>query len=186
MEKLVERLEASKCSAGKDVYLDGFTYFTAQEMKLIEILLRTARSVTVTLLGDGSGLEIFEQSVRARDRLVRLAEDCGSAWAVEVLSPREPETALEHLTACFFGPFRRYEGDCGGVELCRAESMFAETEYVAARILELVRSGACRFRDVGVAARNLDEYEATIENVFERYGVPVYLSRRSDVLEKPV
>ena len=70
MEKLVERLEASKCSAGKDVYLDGFTYFTAQEMKLIEILLRTARSVTVTLLGDGSGLEIFEQSVRARDRLV--------------------------------------------------------------------------------------------------------------------
>ena len=53
---------------------------------------------------------------------------------------------------------------------------------MAARILELVRSGACRFRDVGVAARNLDEYEATIENVFERYGVPVYLSRRSDVL----
>ena len=186
MEKLVERLEASKCSAGKDVYLDGFTYFTGQEMKLIEILLRTARSVTVTLLGDESGLEIFEQSVRARDKLVRLAEDCGAACAVEILPPREPETALEHLTACFFRPFRQYEGDCEGVELCRAGSMFTETEYVAARILELVRSGTCRFRDIGVAARNLDEYEATIENVFERYGVPVYLSRRSDVLEKPV
>ena len=70
--------------------------------------------------------------------------------------------------------------------LCRAESMFTETEYVAAKILELVRTERCRFRDIAVAARNLDEYAATIENVFERYGVPVYLSRRSDVLEKPV
>lgn len=186
MEKLVEGLEESGYAAGKDVYLDGFTYFTAQELKLLEILLRTARSVSVTLLGDGSGLEIFEQSIRTRDRLIRLAEERGARYEVEVLAPREPETALEHLTACFFGPFSRWTGDCGGVELCRAETMFTETEYVAASILELVRSGRYRFRDIGVAARNLDEYAATIENVFERYGVPVYLSRRSDVLEKPV
>ena len=73
MEKLLERLEESGYAAGKDVYLDGFTYFTAQEMQLISILLRTARSVTVTLLGDGSGQEIFQQAVRTRDRLERLA-----------------------------------------------------------------------------------------------------------------
>ena len=33
--------------------------------------------------------------------------------------------------------------------------MFTEVEYVAAKILELVRSGRCRFRDIAVAARNL-------------------------------
>ena len=186
MEKLLERLEESEYAAGKDVYLDGFTYFTAQEMKLIAILLRAARSVTVTLLGDGGELEIFQQGVRARDRLARLAAECGVPWEVEVLSPKEPESALAYLPDHFFGRIRRWEGDCGGVTLCRAESMFTETEYVAAKILELVRSGRYRFRDIAVAARNLDEYAATIENVFERYGVPVYLSRRSDVLEKPV
>jgi len=186
MEKLIDCLERSGYARGKDVYLDGFTYFTVQELKLIGILLRTARSVTVTLLGDGSGLEIFEESVRARDRLVRLAGECGVPWEVEVLPVREPQNALEHLASRFFGPPRPWEGACTGVELCRAESMFTETEYVAAKILELVRSGEYRFRDIGVAARNLDEYAATIENVFERYGVPVYLSRRSDVLEKPV
>ena len=31
------------------------------------------------LEGDGSGLEIFDQSVRTRDRLVRLAEECRSS-----------------------------------------------------------------------------------------------------------
>lgn len=186
MEKLLDHLEESGYTQGKNIYLDGFTYFTAQEMKLLEILLRTAGTVTVTLLGDGSGLEMFRQSVRARSRLERLAADCGVPCTVEMLSAKPPETALEHLAERFFGPMTPWEGDCGCVELVKAESMFTETEYVAAKIRELVRTTDCRFRDIAIAARNLDEYAATIENVFERFEIPVYLSRRSDILEKPV
>ena len=186
MEKLLEHLEESGYTKGKNVYLDGFTYFTAQELKLIEILLRTARSVTVTLLGDGSELEMFQQSIRAQSRLERLAAECGSRCTVELLPAEPPKDALAHLAEHFLGPMKPWKGDCSAVELVKAESMFTETEYVAAKILELVRTEKCRFREIAVAARNLDEYAATIENVFERYGVPVYLSRRSDVLEKPV
>lgn len=186
MEKLAEHLAESGYVRGKDVYLDGFTYFTAQELNIIDIMLREARSVTVTLLGDESGLEMFTQAVRAQGRLERLAASCGVDCESVILPAGEPESGLEHLAQHFFGPVRRWTGESGGVTLCRAESMFTETEYVAGKILELVRSGAYRFRDIAVAARNLDEYAATIENVFERYGVPVYLSRRSDVLEKPV
>ena len=186
MEKLLEGLEESGFASGKAVYLDGFTYFTAQEIQLISILLRVSKSVTVTLMGDGSGLEIFQQSIRARDRLVRLAADCGAPCRVEVLEPEEPGSALAHLEASFFGGGQPWSGDCGAVVTHRADTLFQETEYVAAKIAGLVRSGTCRYRDIGVAARNLDEYAAAIENIFERYGVPVYLSRRSDVLEKPV
>ena len=186
LEKLLENLEVSGYARDKDVYLDGFTYFTAQETALIAILLREARSVTVTLLGDGGGWEIFQQSLRVRDRLVRLAAEAGVPCRAEELPAPPPRSALEHLSACFFGPFRRWEGPCPEVKTCRAESLFREVEYVAGEILALVRSGEYRFRDIAVAARNLDEYTATIENVFERYGVPAYLSRRSDVLEKPV
>mgnify|MGYP001025622227 CR=1 FL=1 len=186
MEKLIDHLEESGYGAGKNVYLDGFTYFTAQELKVLEILLRTAGSVTATLLGDGSDLDMFRQSILARSRLERLAADCGVPCTVEIMAVRPPETALEYLAQRFFGPVEPWAGDCGGVELVKAENMFAETEYAAAKILELVRETGCRFRDIAVAARNLDEYAATIENVFERFGIPVYLSRRSDVLEKPV
>nr|MDE7220067.1 exodeoxyribonuclease V subunit gamma [Oscillospiraceae bacterium] len=186
MEKLLDCLEKSGYVEGKDIYLDGFTYFTAQEMKLLEILLRTAKSVTVTLLGDGSDLEIFQQSVRAQSRLELLAADCGVPCAVELLAAKAPENALAYLAERFFSPISPWEGDCAAVELVKAGSMFTETEYVAAKIWELVRTTNCRFRDIAVAARNLDEYAATIENVFERFNIPVYLSRRSDVLEKPV
>lgn len=186
MEKLLERLERSGYAQGKRVYLDGFTYFTNQELETVAILLRQAKSVTVTLLGDESDPEIFQQGLRSRGRLERLAADTGIACQTELLPAGPPENALAHVAERFFGPIERWDGECGGVELARGENMFTEVEYVAARILELVRKHGYRFREIGVSARNLDEYAATIENVFERYGVPVYLSRRSDVLEKPV
>lgn len=187
MSKLADNLERSGYSAGKDVFLDGFAYFTAQEEQIISILLRTARSVTITLLGEpGSAQEIFSQSVRAQHRLVRLASACGVECQVRPFLPREPENALQHLEACFFGRRRAWQGACGQVTLYRADTMFTEAEYVASQILSLVRTGNYRFRDITVAVRDLDSYAATIENVFERYGVPVYLSRRSDILEKPV
>ena len=187
MTRLGEELEASGYAEGKDVFLDGFTYFTAQELAVIAILLRRARSVTITLLGErDSDLEIFRQSLRARDRLVRLADREGAECRVVYLPSRPPETALEHLEANFFGGSAKWDGDCQVVKLYRAESLFSEAEYVASEILTLVRTGKYRFRDVAVAARNLEEYAPVIESVFERYGVPVYVSRRSDVLEKPV
>ena len=53
-------------------------------------------------------------------------------------------------------------------------------------IRRLLAAGKCRCRDITVAARNMGDYMGTIETVFERYGIPAYLSRRSDILEKPV
>ena len=50
MSKLCDSLESSRYVLGKDLYLDGFTYFTAQERRVLEVFLRQAGSVTVTLL----------------------------------------------------------------------------------------------------------------------------------------
>ncbi len=187
MAKLADNLEKSGYVDGRDVFLDGFSYFTAREEQIIAILLRRARSVTITLLGEkDSPLEIFRQGLRARDRLVRLAQRCGVPCEIDYLAAPEPTTALAHLTAAFFSGGGAWTGDCGAAAIYRADAPFAETEYVASQILCLVRSGQYRFRDITVAARNLGEYEAVIESVFARYGVPVYLSRRSDILEKPV
>ena len=63
-----------------------------------------------------------------------------------------------------------WEGAETPVSLYRADSIFHETEYAAAEILSLVRTGRYRFRDIAVTARDLDSYSAAIENVFERYG----------------
>ena len=185
MTKLRDSLEESGYALDKDIYIDGFTYFTAQERRCLSILLRQAHSLTVTLLGEpNSKEEMFEASLRTLDRLRRLAEREGTPVQIENLTSQDP-SPLGHLERHFFGESLPYQGASAPIHLLQADTMFSEVEQTAAAIRRLLAEGRCRCRDVTVAARNIEDYESVIETVFERYQLPAYLSRRSDILEKP-
>ena len=61
-----------------------------------------------------------------------------------------------------------------------------EVEQAAAEILRLAREEGYRFRDIAVCARDFAPYEGLVDSVFRQYGVPVFLSTMTDVLQKPV
>ncbi len=184
MTKLCDSLESSAYALGKDIFIDGFTYFNAQERRALGVFLRQARSVTVTLLGEeNSREEIFTPTLKTLDQLRRLARENGCPVETHALQRGDP-SALGHVERYFFGENRPYAGDCAAVRLRRADTVFSEVEQTAADILRLTAAGKCRFRDITVAARNLPDYAGVIETVFERYNIPVYLSRRSDILEQ--
>ena len=186
MTKLCDHLEESGYVRDKDIFIDGFTYFNAQERRALAIFLRQARSVTVTLLGEvNSREEIFEPTLKTMSMLERLAASEGKPVKLLSLTNEDP-SALGHLEHHFFGENLPYEGDSTAIRLREAATVYSEVEQTAADIRRLLAAGKCRCRDITVAARNMTEYAGTIETVFERYGIPVYLSRRSDILEKPV
>ena len=188
MDKLIAKLAQSHYADGKDLYFDGFARFTAQELQAVDILLRCAHSVTVVLLGEaGSRQEIFQAGNRTYDALRELAAGCGCP--VTVLPPPEREGeagALRHLEEQFFGEGKVFSGECPEIQLYQGKNLYTEVEAVAASIRTKVAREGCRFRDFGVVVRRMEDYEGAVENVFERYGVPVYLSRRSDLTDKPI
>jgi ATP-dependent helicase/nuclease subunit B len=186
MSKLCDHLEESRYVDGKDVFIDGFTYFNGQEQKALAILLRCARSVTVTLLGDGEARsEIFEASYRTRDMLARLAQENGCPCEIVNVQGAEAADPIAHLEQHFFGESAPWNGDAEQIRVWQSDTAFSEVERTAAEIRRLAADGVCRYRDVTVSARDMSAYESIIENVFERYGIPVYLSRRSDILATP-
>jgi ATP-dependent helicase/nuclease subunit B len=185
VQKLRDKMAGSRYLDGADVYFDGFSYFNRTEEDVIETILRRAESVTVTLLGEKGNDELFYNAVRQRDRLVRMAARAGVPCRILYLTDR-PAGPLGHLERGLFGSDAPWEGPADNIELYEASTAFAEVEYVAARIRELTCGGGYRCRDIGVMARNMDVYGPILENVFRRDGIPAYISRRSDVLEKPV
>ena len=52
LQKLRDQLEESCYLRGRDVYLDGFSFFNRTEESILEIIFRQANSETVTLLGE--------------------------------------------------------------------------------------------------------------------------------------
>jgi ATP-dependent helicase/nuclease subunit B len=132
MTMLGEKLKESGYVSGKDIFIDGFSYFTAQEYRVLEIMLQEARSVTVVLLGEeNSKTDVFEMSTKTKERLQRLAIAHGYKCRVVDLNQATPcgsLTALEHLERYFFGETLPYEGPAGMIQLCASENVFSEVK----------------------------------------------------------
>ena len=79
---------------------------------------------------------------------------------------------------------KEFPGQCRAISVYSAPTMFAECEYAAYLIWKLVRGGY-RWRDIGVMARNWEEYGPICENIFEKYDVAFFSSGRADILDKP-
>lgn len=185
MQKLCEALPESCYLRGKDLYLDGFSFFNKLEETAIRTALRQCNSVTVAILGDKYDTTLFQNAAQQRERLVRMAREMGIPCEILYIQS-EPQGALGHLERHFFGTDKRWEQPTDAIALYEAGTAYTEVEYVAAQIRALVSSGAYRYRDIAVSARNMEVYAPLLESVFDRDSIPAYISCRSDILEKPV
>ena len=183
VQKLHDSLPQSHYLDGKDLYLDGFSFFNKQEESVLALALRRCHSVTVTLLGARSG-QLFQNAAAQKERLVRMAHEAGVECRLAYLSQQD-DSPLGHLERHCFGSDAVWEEETGAVTLYQAATAYTEVEYVSAWIRQLAAQGY-RYRDIAVASRSMDSYGPLLESVFRRDGIPAYISRRSDILEKPV
>ena len=186
--RLLAELYGESAFAARRIFIDGFTDFTAQQREVIRAMLESGCQVCVCLSCEGlsESHEIFEPSRRAALGLLRLAEETGQEKCLVISEKRPPETPLEELEAHLFGFAPMELEPRGCIETAVAPTLTAECEAAAARCLSLVEEKGCRWRDIAVAVRGYDGYRAALENIFARYGVPLFSARKSDIFEKPV
>ena len=184
MTWLLERLEDSDFGENHVFYIDGFPDFTRQHLAILEHLIRVSPMVTVGLNCDrpGSQTLAFEKAGETAKELLRCAQKAGVEVTVVTL-PEEDTSLSKVCNALFQGTVPSIGEDC--VRAVRADSLWAETEAAADRILQLIRGG-CRYRDISVVCGDMGSYKAAVGLVFRRYGIPVYLSGNEDILEKSV
>ncbi len=194
LTRTAEKLKTCPWARGKDLWLDGFTDFTPQQEEVLRRLMVQAEHIAVTLTcdkleDDEEGAGVFSPARRTAARLLRMAREAGVPAGIErrtgVPEHRAPELAF--LERNLFSREKARPENCGGaVELFRAGTPRSEVEWTAGRILRLVREEGFRFREIGVAARDYGAYRDLVESVFGRYGIPVFSSGMTDILDKPV
>ncbi len=194
LTRLTEVLRREKWAAGRDFYVDAFTDFTPQERQVLGVLLEQGESVTVALTcdkleEDEGGTGIFSPARRTARQLLSLAKDKRVPVQIEVLEgDKTGRTApLAHLESSLFAQQTvSWEKDSQELTLFTANTPYSEVEWTAAEILRLVREEGYRFREIALCARSMDGYGTILESVFDRYGIPLFLGKMSDILEKPI
>lgn len=186
---LAQQIPASSLDRAR-IFIDGFTDFTAQEQNVIRALLKKGAEVTVCLTLDtlGAGSELYAAPRRTAHLLIADAEALNLPHAVQELpqAAMGRDAALRILNEHLFSyTGETFPDEHGALSLYEADGIEAECELAAAKALSLVRGG-CRWRDVAVAARGFESYQGALERAFAHYGVPLYCTQRTDLLQKPL
>ena len=188
LDILAEQIPGSGVFAGAEVYIDGFTDFTAQERAVIRALWNAGADVTVALSCDFAdvGSEVFSSAVRtARELERRAAEDGIESLRVDVPS-RPAETAMGFLETHLFGWTDAAFPAGDSVRMFTAPTVAEECELAAAEALRLVRERGCRWRDIAVAVRGFDDCRGALADAFRRCGIPLYATARTDIFTRPL
>ena len=189
LTKLAEQIPQSSLREGR-LYFDGFTDFTAQEREVLRALLKCGAEVTVCLTLDtlGAGSELFAAQRREAHRLLELAKAAGVRHEVKALPAAglARDAALRALSENLFTYTQEtFTDEHHAIALRTADGIAAECEFAAAKARALVRGG-CRWRDIAVAARGFESYQGPLTRAFAHYDVPLYVTQRTDLLQKPL
>lgn len=189
LSRLHDILKKHDFFKGADVYFDSFTSFTVAEHKIIGQIFSSAHSVTVTIpLPDPRTCGLYTESIRSSlDRLKRSAEQSGREVCETVLTEnrrtdsRELTYLSENLWRLDKPELAFDENDAEGrIVLTSCENPYAEAEAAAAYALELLRGGA-RPREMVVILRDPAKYRGILEPAFEKNGIPIFVSQKTDL-----
>ena len=173
------------------VYVDSFTDFTAQELTILRALLRHALTVTVAfplLSHRDEGIHLASVTA-AHTRLARLAREEGRRVFFDEEPVPPATTAPAYLARHIFDmnaePAPLSLCDSDALSLHVAPTPLAEAEAAAAEIQRLVRAGS-RYRDIAVTVRDADAWIGILDAVFEKEGIPCFLSEKTDITVRPL
>ena len=187
LDRLADALSKSTILNDAQLYLDSFASFTPQELKVIDQMLAKKLPLTVAITADRKESDIFISGCKTVSLLSRMAARHGEKAEVIDLgqaADRPHDLAVLERVG-LHASVQSEPSDGKSVELVCAETPFAECTHAAAWIRRIVRETGARWRDFAVVSRDGDSYAAALEMAMAQYDVPIFLSEKTDLLQKP-
>lgn len=164
-------------------FIDSFNGFTFPELNVLDALIKHCE-VTITVnKPSANGKTGFMTVEKTEKQLLDIAKK--NSVAVKTLSVLDDvskysasEFSLIREKLFDFSYASSDEFSSENVTFALCNDSFSQAEYIATRICGLIRKGA-RYRDIAIVSRNTERYEGVLDAVFEKYGIPLFLSSRS-------
>ncbi len=194
--RLARLLQEHAFFTDSNLYIDSFTDFTAQEYAVIAEILKQADCVTVSLLSDdfSSRLAHFETVTDTARRLQKLALQADTQIErIRLAGHNHIKPLSLQIVERDLWRFDTLASDCppipleeqNAVRLLRCSNLYEEAEAVVFNIMELVQNGL-HYGDIAIVVRDTENYKGVLDAALERYGIPYFLSERTDLTAKPL
>lgn len=179
---------------GRNVYIDSFRGFTAQEYEVISHILTVSKDVYISLCTKDDNdcndiTDLFAKTKNTASRIKAIAEK--NNIAIDYIElPKFTQYSypeLAHLEKYIYAPVSKiFDGECNHIRLYSAPDIYAECEFVAACIKKLIKTNNYRCRDIAVIARDMTTYEGPLHSALKKYGIDIYEDYRKSADVSPI
>lgn len=205
LDRLRQALPQSEIIRNSVIAFDGFTGFTPIQNRVIQELLRLTRRVIMTVTIDerenpyqpDQEQKLFHLSKKTVADLKKLAAEIpvqeeAPVWCGEKPGGRLPRFAgcgeLAHLERNLFRyPALPYEEAPQRIHILEASTPGEELRQtcIAIRRLLMESGGTLQYRDIAVVTGDMETYGRDAEEIFRKFGIPIYLDHTRGILGNP-
>ena len=188
-------LENNNLFSGYTLFADSFSGFTAQQLKLIRLLMNRCDNTYIALTLDPEAdrnEDVFATCVETYRKLKAIAKKD----FINIASPvklsectRFNNDELKTLEAFAFRnrkPDTPFTIQPENVSIYKASDQSDECEYIARQIKHLIIDEGYLYSDISVICHETDNYNGIMDVIFEKYEIPYFMDVRKDADVKPV
>lgn len=191
IDKAIAKITPLDYFKDKNIFIDEFKGFTANELRFIELMLISANSVTVSICySDSRGNFPFDMTKNTINQVMSIARKHNITVKTPVVQEIADTTILpplRHLEQNLFSRSpQEYKTPIDCIQIKRCTTEYAEVDFVLNNIIKLIVKHDYSYNDIAIVARNLDVYYPKLKSSFERNNIPFFSDIRQPIDSSPV
>ena len=189
LTKLSENIEKINLFKNSIFYIDEFVGYTKQELEIIKKLLNISKNVTITFCIDNLDLksnpdtDIFYPNKITLNKILKLLNNDEKIETINLnkLNRFKNEELIYLENYLYNLKIKKYEKEIKNINLFLSKNQYAEIEYVAKNIIQLIKNEKYKFNEIGIITKNVNQYASLIKAIFAKYDIPVYIDEKKDL-----
>ena len=189
ISKALEILKYENFFEGSTVYLDSFAGFTRQEIELISRIAILCDDMYITLpITTPNDNSIHYESLRAT--VHKLKKSLAGIPYNEIFlteNRRADNGELKYLSQNIWNfEASAYDKEtCGAISLYLCDTPYSESDTVSSIISKEIQNGS-RYSDIAIIVRDIEKYRGILDCSLSKYGIPYFMSEKTDLMSKPL
>lgn len=194
LQLLMEKMDQANFLSNTYIWIDGFSSFSVQSLDVIGKLMTIAKRVTLSLpldtRPDCYDREVFHIPRQVFKKIRERAEINGIKEELLDLNLKENsyiDERIHHLEEQLYSyPYCQYREKVDNIQIFQGSNIYMEIEYMAAKIIELVREKNYRWRDIAVVCNDLETYGSVLKRALEENKIPYFLDQKRNIMNNPM
>lgn len=191
----IDKLGQSRYFSDARIWIDNFTTFSPQSLRIIDRLIPLTADLTISLTRDDQVRKRDQELFMLSDSTYRKLHAMAIKWGIREENVeyktsqdnRVKSPELKHLEQELYAyPYRTWELDSLHIHIFAAANTASEVEYLAARLVSLARDKGWRWRETAVVCQDINTYGPIIKRVFHEYRIPYFMDEKREIIDHPI